>query len=228
MPQPQAVTQCPAQCSHLQRFPHAQAQPAADKAGVVVVLRRAHARLAPLAERAGRGRARGHAPGHAPSGVRQPQQPDQGASLLAARRRGEAARDAAPGSRGRPTRELRAEQRAGASGARAVHTVRQIRAAALRCSHGPRPRRRGVVHGPPSGLSELRRARLGLQAKPLPGRSGHAARTPHRRRSYSSCMSSSARRLRRKGHGGATFMRRRSAKRSSALSVLQGRKKKSS
>ena len=48
-----------------------------------------------------------------------------------------------------------------------------IRAAALRCSHGPRPRRRGVVHGPPSGLSELRRARLGLQAKPLPGRSGH-------------------------------------------------------
>ena len=108
----------------LQRFPHAQAKPAADKAGVVVVLRRAHARLAPLAERAGRGRARGHAPGHAPSGVRQPQQPDQGASLLAARRRGEAARDAAPGSRGRPTRELRAEQRAGASGARAVHTVR--------------------------------------------------------------------------------------------------------
>ena len=103
-----------------------------------------------------------------------------------------------------------------------------IRAAALRCSHGPRPRRRGVVHGPPSGLSELRRARLGLQAKPLPGRSSHAARTPHRRRSYSSCMSSSARRLRRKGHGGATFIRRRSTKRSSALSVLQGRNEKSS
>ena len=54
------------------------------------------------------------------------------------------------------------------------------------------------------------------------------ARTPHRRRSYSSCRSSSARRLRRKGHGGATFIRRRSTKRSSALSVLQGRKKKSS
>ena len=48
-----------------------------------------------------------------------------------------------------------------------------IRAAALRCSHGPRPRRRGVVHGQPSGVSELRRARLGPQAKPLPGRSGH-------------------------------------------------------
>jgi hypothetical protein len=72
----------------------------------------------------------------------------------------------------------------------------------------------GVVHGQPSGLSELRRARLGLEAKPLPGRSGHggaamAARTPHRRRSYSSCMSSSARRLRRKGYGGTTLISRR-------------------
>ena len=30
-----------------------------------------------------------------------------------------------------------------------------------------------VVRGQPSGLSELRRARLGLKANPLPGQSGH-------------------------------------------------------
>ena len=60
------------------------------------------------------------------------------------------------------------------------------------------------------------------------GGAATAARTPHRRRLYSSCMSSSARRLRRKGHGGTTFIRRRSTKRSSALSVLQGRNEKSS
>ena len=103
-----------------------------------------------------------------------------------------------------------------------------IRAAALRCSHGPRPRAEEEWSmGRP--LASASCGELDWACKPSHCLGGAAtACTPHRRRSYSSCMSSSARRLRRKGHGGATFIRRRSTKRSSALSVLQGRNEKSS
>ncbi len=159
---------------------HTQAQPAADKAGVVVVLWRAHARLAPLAERAGRGRARGHASGHAPSGLRQQQQPDQGASLLAPRRRGEAARDASPGPRGRAPRELPAEQRAGASGARAVHTARHMsRSIAMQPQPETMPKRRPRQTewstGSPQALVSCGELDWAWKPSRCPGRAGTAA-----------------------------------------------------